>query len=91
MNKCYIIIFALKAPILNKKKLIEGIQSSQNWAKINESTFVITASLSAEEIRNQLLNLIYEGDKIYVSLLGDAAAWYGLDEQVSDWLRTNQR
>ena len=91
MNKCYIIIFDLKSPILNKKKLIAGIQSSQNWAKINESTFVITASLTAEEIRNQLLNLIYEGDKIYVSLLGNFAAWYGLDEQVSNWLRTNQR
>ncbi len=91
MNKCYIIIFDLKSPILNKKKLISGIQSSQNWAKINESTFVITASLTAEEIRNQLLNLIYEGDKIYVSLLGNLAAWYGLDEQVSNWLRGNQR
>jgi hypothetical protein len=91
MKKCYIIFVDLKTPLLNRVKMITGIQSAQIWARLNDNTFIISTELSAEQIRDALLKLMYQGDKIYISLLGNSAAWYGLDQQVSNWIRENQK
>jgi len=91
MKRCYVIVFKLKNPILNQQKLITGIHSAQLWAKIDENTFIISTVLTAEQIRDALLKLMYQGDKIYIGLLGNTAAWYGLEQKVADWIRTNQK
>jgi hypothetical protein len=91
MKRCYIIVFDLKAPLLNKNSVIEGIHSAKTWAKISDNVYIISTVLSAEQIRDALLKLLYQNDKIYVTLLGNTSAWYGLDQDVSDWIRKQQK
>lgn len=91
MKKCYVIIFDLKNPILNHANFIAGIHSSQHWVKVNENIFVISSTMTAAQIRDALLKLMYQGDKIYVSLLGNSAAWFGISEEIATWLRNNQK
>lgn len=91
MKKCYIIIFELQNPSLNQDKLIRTIKKEENWARISKNSFIIYTLEKAVSIRDRLLNLLYQGDCIYVSKLSTPAAWYGLDNEVSNWIRSNQK
>jgi hypothetical protein len=91
MKKCYIITFELSNPGINQDKLVTQIKTADNWARICDNTYMITSNQTSEFIRNNLFNMIYEGDKIYVGLLSNTAAWYGLDNDVTNWIRNNQK
>ena len=89
MKKCYIITFELKNPGLNREKLISFIKTA-TWAKITDNTFLITSFYDSAKIRDLLLEHLFQGDKIYVGKVENQAAWYGLDDVVSNWIRSNQ-
>lgn len=90
MKKCYIITFELKNPGLNRERLITAIKTAA-WARLGSSAFLITSTHDPEKIRDILLKELYKGDKIYVSKVANLAAWYGIDQDVSDWIHNNQK
>lgn len=90
MKKCYIITFELKNPGLNREKIIAEIKTA-SWARLGPDTFLITSFNDSVKIRNILLKLLFEGDKIYVGKVENLAAWYGLDATISNWIMNNQK
>lgn len=90
MMNCFIVTFELKNLGLNRERLVKSIKTGA-WARLGPNTFLITSYYSTEHIRDILLEQLYEGDKIYVGKLGSEAAWYGLDQDISDWIHNNQR
>ncbi len=91
MKKCYIITFELKNPGINQQKLTLSIKSAKVWAKLGPTTYLVVSSGSSIEIRDVLLKHLKVGDKIYVSLLDAAAAWYGYGDNISNWIVNNQK
>jgi hypothetical protein len=89
MKRCFIITFDLKNPGLNQGKLVTAIQSSKTWARLGDNSFIILSDKNSSQIRDVLLDSLYQGDKIYVGLLNNSAAWYGLGEEVATWIRNN--
>ncbi len=90
MKKCYIVTFELKNPGLNREKLIATIKTAA-WARLGPDTYLITSQNDSVKIRDVLLKSLYQGDRIYVGKVDNLAAWYGLDDDVSNWIRNNQK
>lgn len=91
MKRCYIITFSLKNPGINQQELIKHIKTAKVWANLGTSAFLVYTDKTASEIRDILLKFLKLGDKIYVGLLDESAAWYGLGDEVSNWIRNNQK
>jgi hypothetical protein len=90
MKKCYIISFDLKNPGINQQKLIAEIKTS-TWARISPTSYLIISLKNSTQIRDILLAHLKQEDKIYVGNMSNSAAWFGLEEDVSIWIRNNQK
>ena len=69
--------------------LIDAIKAYPNWCHHLESDWVVTSDKTAEQIRDDLLRHIHKDDKLIVFKLAREAAWYGLSDKISDWLKNN--
>ena len=85
----YIISYDLKKPGRNYEELYESIKSYYNWAHITESTWIVYTSATAVEIRDKLKIIVDSNDSIFVARVEAPAAWMGLDDNVSKWLKKN--
>jgi hypothetical protein len=91
MKRCFIITFDLKNPGMNQDKLVASIKTATSWARLGTNSFVVSSDKDAAAIREIMLKSLYQGDKIYIGKLDNSAAWYGLGDEVSNWLRNNQK
>lgn len=85
----YIVTYDLKNPENNYETLIKKIRSYKSWARLGDSAYVISTKQSVVSIRNKLLDVLFNNDKLFVGKVNAPAAWYGLSEEVSDWLKNN--
>lgn len=87
MKKTYIISYDLSEPGQNYEKLLKKIKAYSAWARLGGSAYVILTEEDHVSIRNNLIKALDNNDKIFVGTLSAPAAWYGLGEEVSSWLR----
>ena len=85
----YIISYDLINPGQNYESLIKKIRSYQSWARLGGSAYVIVSNENVVTVRDKLLKILDNNDKLFVGKVNAPAAWYGLSEEVSDWLKTN--
>ena len=88
MQKCYIILYDLRAPGRNYDGLYNAIKSYGTWGKITESTWAIVTDKDYVSIRNYLLQFIDENDRLMVIRSGQSAAWNNIIAS-DDWLKEN--
>jgi hypothetical protein len=81
---------------LNKQKdypaIYEAIKGiSGTWCRPTESTWITITTQTATEIRDHLRKSCDADDSIFVAKLASPpdAAWVGLAQAVSDWLKAN--
>jgi hypothetical protein len=91
MKKLYIITYDLSNPGRNYETLLKKIMAYNDWARLGGSSYLITTAHSAIEIRDNLVQQLDSNDKIYVGLMGNSAAWKGLGDEVSNWIKNNQK
>ncbi len=87
MKTTLLITYDLSEPERNYEGLLKKIKSYGTWARITESSYAIVTTKDTETVRDELLKLLDDNDKIYVGLLSAPAAWYGLPDSVSNWLQ----
>lgn len=86
MQHVFQIDYDLRAPGRDYESLIEALRKFNRWCHPLKSTWVISTSLSAVQIRNHLLQYMDANDGLLVTRLQGEAAWNGLDNTVSTWL-----
>lgn len=86
--KCYMIGYDLNRPGQNYPGLIAAIKrlSGGTWWHNLDSTWIIRSSLTADKIRNALIQHIDAKDELLVAHLSGEAAWYGIHPAGSQWL-----
>ncbi|MGQ0800249.1 MAG: hypothetical protein ACT4NL_09080 [Pseudomarimonas sp.] len=67
--------------------LYERIKQYGTFAHALESTWVIVTNQSATQIRDNLAQAMDSDDGLLVTFLAGEAAWRGLSDQVSRWLK----
>ncbi|MCX7637779.1 MAG: hypothetical protein N2044_08050 [Cyclobacteriaceae bacterium] len=68
--------------------LWNALKEYGTWARITESTWAIVTTQKATEVRDNLLQFIPEGGRIFVVKSGSVAAWRNVICS-NDWLKKN--
>ncbi|GKV78039.1 hypothetical protein PEC106568_32120 [Pectobacterium carotovorum subsp. carotovorum] len=69
--------------------LIERIQSYDTWCHPLESAWIIVTDQTAVQVRDNLKAVMDADDGLLVTRLQGEAAWYGLSNEISQWLKDN--
>lgn len=85
----YIISYDLSQPGQNYENLLKAIKSYGNWAMLGGSAYIIISDSSPVQIRDNLNKELDLNDKLYVGVVTSPAAWIGISDEVSDWLKKN--
>lgn len=85
----YIIGYDLNKPGQDYTSLFESIKKIGTWWHCLDSTWIVISTLTSSQIRDRLVKHIDANDKLLVAKLAGEAAWHGLDEQCSKWLKDN--
>ncbi|PCI49384.1 MAG: CRISPR-associated protein Cas2 [Oceanospirillales bacterium] len=86
--KNLVITYDLKKSGQNYEGVIEAIKSFGGWARVQGSVWYVKTTLSASAVRDSLLRHIDSNDSLFVTdATNNDAAWYGLTDEVSDYLK----
>lgn len=85
----YMINYDLVQPGQNYDDLIKAIKSYPAWCHTLESCWMIKSDLQPSYIRDRLLQYMDSNDKLLVIKVSTPAAWHGLPNNISDWIKNN--
>jgi len=83
----YIVTYDLNKET-KRPPIVKEIKDLGNWAKLSESSYAISTSLSAQQVYEKLKHLIDNNDNLYVITLKNPYSGFGKKE-VNDWLEQN--
>lgn len=84
----YIISYDLSEPGQRYEELIGKIKESNAWAKLGESAYMVDSDKTPIELRDDYRTVLDSNDKLYVGRVYAPAAWYGMPNEVSEWILT---
>lgn len=86
--KTYIISYQTTLSGQRLTALHTALRSYTNWGRINENTWAVVTDNTAVQIRDNLLTLLNEGDRLMVIRSGTEAAWRN-SMASSEWLKNH--
>ncbi|CAB3766456.1 SinR family protein [Paraburkholderia solisilvae] len=69
--------------------LIDALKGFPNWWHCLDSTWIIISNQTSVEIRDALMTHMHKDDRLLVAQHTGSAAWFGFNDNCSDWLRKN--
>ncbi len=85
----YVIGYDLNSPGQDYAELFDAIKSYGYFWHHLDSTWIIKTDRSAVEVRNHLKGHIDRNDKLIVAELTGVAAWTGINDRGTKWLKDN--
>ncbi|KGL59098.1 hypothetical protein [Polaribacter sp. Hel1_85] len=89
MKRAYIISYDLNSAGQNYEDVLKVIKEHDGWARLGGSAYIVISKKSAIEIRDSLMEVTDSNDQIFVGTVKAPSAWFGLGDEVSDWLKKN--
>lgn len=89
MTTAYIVSYDLSQPGQNYEKVLQAIKSYGYWARLGGSAYIVISDTSPVEIRDRIGRQLDANDKLFVGVVKAPAAWVGLGDEISDWLKKN--
>lgn len=83
----FIVSYDLIEPGQKYEELIKLIKQDGKWARLGGSAYLVDSDLTAVELRNRLKIALDGNDKLYVGQVTTPAAWSGMSEGVSRWIK----
>ena len=91
MKKVLIISYDLTNPGRNYEPLIKRIKELGPWARLGGSAYLVLTQYTVVQVRDYLWHVMDKSDKIYVGISLPPSAWAGMPNDVSEWIRNNQK
>lgn len=89
MNNLFI-SYDLKNPGQNYERVITAIKGLGSWAKVQYSLWYVSTSYTAKQAADIVRRAQDTNDTlIVIDTTNNDAAWYGLDQTVSDFMQQN--
>ena len=85
--KVYLISYDLVAPGRDYTRLFEAIKGYGTWCHVLESTWLVSTTQSAAQIRDHLRQFIDSNDRLFVARLSGESAWHNLSDERAEWLK----
>ena len=83
----YIVTYDLQEPGQRYTELLELIKATRNWARLGQSSYLIDSNDTAVQLRDRFLGALDSNDKLYVGQVLAPAAWTGMSEDVTKWIK----
>ena len=80
-----LVTYDLNSPGQKHAKVLEKIKSFGGWARLSESSYAITTSLTPSQVYSQFENLIDANDTIWIVTLKKPYSGFG-SKNIIDWL-----
>lgn len=91
MNKTLIVSYDLSNPGQNYESLLRLIKSYPSWARLGGSAYLIATDRTPVQVRDHLRAALDRNDKLFVGSAPPPSAWWGMPDDVSNWIHQNQR
>jgi len=91
MKRVYIVTYDLSNPGRNYESLLKIMKAKTAWARLGGSSYLVLTELNATQLRDKLSIVLDNNDSLYVGLMGNSAAWRWLGDNVSNWIKNNQK
>jgi hypothetical protein len=91
MKRVLIVSYDLTNAEQNYGQLLQLIKEGGEWARLGGSAYLVATEKSPVQVRDALLKVLGPGDKLYVGVAPPPSAWYGMPEDVSKWIQSNQK
>ncbi len=91
MHSVLLVTYDLVQPGRNYENLLALIRNFPSWARLGGSAYLILTTENPLAVRDRLARVLDANDKLYVGVVSAPAAWIGLPEDVSNWIRSNLR
>ena len=85
-----LVTYDLSSPGQKHAKVLEKVRSFGGWAKLSESSYAITTSLTPNQVYSQFESLLDSNDTIWIISLKKPYSSFG-SKKVIEWLDTNLR
>lgn len=86
---CFIISYDLKGGKSEEySALYDAIKAYGTWAQITESTWAVVTDSEIKEVRDDLMQNLKDGDRLFVVKSGVAGAWRNV-KCSNAWLRNH--
>ena len=69
--------------------MLKVIKSHEGWARLGGSAYIVLSSKTAVQIRDSIMAVMDDNDQLFVGIVKAPAAWVGLGDEISDWLKKN--
>ena len=89
MNQVLIVSYDLHSPGQNYEKVI-GLIKNHDWVKVGGSVYLICTDSTPQQVRDTLVRALELNDKLFVGVCPAPSAWYGMPDQVTQWIHTHQ-
>ncbi len=86
--KALIVIWELHSASFSRAALLQRLTEYDGYAFLTSSSCVIKTREEADIVRDHLAEVLKDEDKLYVGETSAPAAWIGIRENVSDWLKS---
>ena len=87
MDNIYIVSYDLSDPGQRYDELISKIKESSAWAKLGGSSYLLKSNKEPTTLRDYDQQSLDSTDKLYIGKVSAPAAWCGMPQDVSDWIR----
>ena len=85
----YVVAYDLHKHGQNYAGITKKLEGYGTYWHCQGSVWIIVSSKSAEQVRDDLLTVLDENDKLVVIKLAREAAWKGYNQEITDWLQQN--
>ena len=91
MKRVLIVSYDLVNPGQNYEALLRRIKAYASWARLGGSAYLIYAEATPVQVRDNLSGVLDGNDKLFVGVCPAPSAWWGMPQDVSNWIHQNQR
>ncbi len=91
MARTLVVSYDLKNPGQNYQTLLQRIKAYDSWARLGGSAYLILTSDSPAQVRDNLIAVLDRNDQLFVGTAPAPSAWYGMADDVSNWIQANQK
>lgn len=83
----YIVSYDLVEPGQKYEQLLALIKQEPAWARLGGSAYLVDSDETAVALRDKYRRVIDNNDILYVGVVKAPAAWIGLSNEVSNWIK----
>lgn len=83
----YIVTYDLRQPTQRYDELLRLIKDCAHWARLGQSSYLVVSDLTAVQLRDKFKSALDGNDRLYVGAVKTPAAWTGMPDSVTQWIK----